>query len=227
VKELLNNPVFNALSSGDKHLGFGTEKARAFDQEVSPFAGFEENYAGGFEELHDILPEGRYILYACPSHISTPAKWKLIVKVEGIQMIHKNLQPARPFNFELVPLTRQHVTEMVELAELTKPGPFGNRTIEFGHYFGVFENGKLVAMAGQRMHFGNYSEISAVCTHPDALGKGYGHALVQHQLQLIYEQNRQPILHVKADNDRAIQLYERLGFELRGPMNFYFLRREK
>ena len=226
MEHLLNNPVFNALMSGDKHLGFGTDRARAFDEEVSPFAGIEEGYTDGFKELYDLLPPKRYILFATPEHIDTPELWRLVIKVEGVQMIHERVQPSREFSFELVALTTEHVPEMVALAELTKPGPFGMRTIEFGHYYGVFENKKLVAMTGQRMHFGNYTEISAVCTHPDALGKGYGYALVQHQLELIYQQKRQPILHVRADNDRAVQLYERLGFFTRGPMNFYFLRKE-
>jgi predicted GNAT family acetyltransferase len=114
---------------------------------------------------------------------------------------------------------------MIDLATLTKPGPFGKRTIEFGHYFGIFENDKLAAMTGQRMHAENYTEISAVCTHPDDTGKGYAFTLLQHQLQLIMHQGQQPFLHVREDNTRAIEIYQRLGFAVSRPMNFYFMQR--
>ena len=124
------------------------------------------------------------------------------------------------------PLSKMHIDEMVDLATLTKPGPFGKRTIDFGYYHGIFENEKLVAMTGQRLHPKNYTEISAVCTHPDHTGKGYANALMQHQLQLIQQQGQQPFLHVREDNERAIALYQRLGLTISRPMNFYFMKRQ-
>ena len=115
---------------------------------------------------------------------------------------------------------------MINLARLTKPGPFGKKTIDFGYYFGIFENEKLVAMTGQRLHVQNFTEVSAVCTHPDHVGKGYANTLLQHQLQLILQQGQHPFLHVRDDNQRAIALYERLGFVVSRAMNFYFMKKE-
>jgi predicted GNAT family acetyltransferase len=115
---------------------------------------------------------------------------------------------------------------MVQLAALTKPGPFALRTIDFGSYYGIFEAGRLAAMTGQRLHVYDHAEISAVCTHPDFLGKSYATTLLQHQLGLVLNDNKIPFLHVRADNARAISIYERLGFALNGPMHFYFLERK-
>lgn len=228
MKDLLTNPVYNALVSGDKHLGFGKGNARSFYEDVSPFAGFEEKSADGFNDLYHLLAPGQYTLLAIPEHINIPDNWKLIEKVEGVQMIHRQQNIFEPLSpVDIVPLNKADVPEMLKLARLTKPGPFGTRTIEFGNYFGVFENKQLVAMAGQRMHVEQYSEISAVCTHPDFLGKQYATALVQHQLQLIYQENKTPFLHVRGDNERAISIYQRLGFEIRRPMNFYFIKKRK
>ena len=126
----------------------------------------------------------------------------------------------------LIPLTETHVEEMIQLVRLTKPGPFGTKTISFGSYFGIFKNGKLVAMTGQRLHVENYTEISAVCTHPHHLGKGYASVLLQHQLQVILQNGEQAFLHVRSDNERAIALYERLGFVVSRPMIFYFMKRK-
>ena len=81
-------------------------------------------------------------------------------------------------------------------------------------------------MTGQRLHVNNFTEISAVCTHPVHTGKGYAYTLLQHQLQLILQQDQQPFLHVREDNQRAIALYQRLGFTISRSMNFYFMKRE-
>lgn len=226
VKEdILHNPVFNALNGADNHLGCGNGRAKYFEEEVSPFAGFDLPVQEGFDALYNMLPSGRRILYANPEPIAEPNGWEIKVNISGLQFVYpEGLEPASP-GYKIEPLGSAHVDEMVALATLTKPGPFSSRTIEFGHYFGIFEKGRLAAMTGQRMHVGDYTEISAVCTHPDFLGKGYAAALMQHQLALILSQGKKPFLHVRDDNSRAIALYERLGFTVSRPMQFYFMKK--
>ncbi len=225
MKHLLNNPVYHALLSGDKDFSRGTDHVKFFDEEVSPFVGFDYSYEKGFSDLYELLPPGRNILYANPSPISHPAGWETVHEIKGLQFIYEGTATMNEFS-NVLPLTTRHVEEMVQLAKLTKPGPFASRTIEFGSYFGVFNKEKLVAMTGQRLHVGNCTEISAVCTHPDHLGKGYAYTLLQHQLQIILQHRQQPFLHVRADNDRAIALYNRLGFTISRNMNFYFMKRK-
>lgn len=224
VEDFLNNPVYHALLLGDAHLGGGSGNVRFFNADVSPFAGFSIDNKAGFNELHQQLPQGRNILFASRQLIEPPKGWQQIVAIEGLQFVFPHNVPADAHALQPTPLSVQHVDEMIELTALTKPGPFGKRTIEFGHYYGFFENDRLAAMAGQRLHVGNYTEISAVCTHPQHLGKGFAGALLLHQIALIRQQGQTPFLHVRADNDRAIALYKRLGFEVNGPMNFYFLK---
>ena len=223
---LLHNPVYHALLSGDRHLSFGNEKVKYFDGQVSPFAGFEQDYDKGFSELYELLPSGRKILYAIPSPITQPAGWQIIHEIKGLQFIYKANREIKTNFSTVIALAEIHVEEMVELAKLTRPGPFESRTIDFGSYFGIFEKEKLVAMTGQRLHVQNCTEISAVCTHPDHSGKGYANILLQHQLQLILQQDQQPFLHVREDNERAISIYQRLGFTISRPMMFYFMKRQ-
>jgi ribosomal protein S18 acetylase RimI-like enzyme len=225
VNHVLHNPVFNALCSGDQQLSLGTAAVKFFDDEVSPFAGFEESYTNGFADLHELLPAGRKILYAIPTPIISPGGWQVQHDIKGLQFIYEGDLAIKNEFENVVPLTEMHIEEMVALATLTKPGPFGKGTIKFGYYHGIFDKDKLVAMTGQRLHVENYTEISAVCTHPEHTGKGYANVLMQHQLQLILQQGQQPFLHVREDNERAIAIYKRLGFTISRPMNFYFMKR--
>ena len=230
MEHLLDNPVYNALVSGDAHLAKGSGSVRFFDEAVSPFAGFPVGDENGFETLFLQLPAGRKILFATISAIDQPAGWQQLAYIKGSQFIFDASEISS--NVEdrngsmITPLTTANAAEMVKLAALTRPGPFDLRTIEFGSYYGIFENRVLAAMTGQRLHVHHYSEISAVCTHPSFLGKGYATALLQHQLQIILSAGKVPFLHVRSDNSRAIAVYERLGFTLRGPMHFYFLQRQ-
>ncbi|HEX7903491.1 MAG TPA: GNAT family N-acetyltransferase [Chitinophagaceae bacterium] len=226
MNHLLHNPVYHALLSGDRHLSFGNERVKFFDEQVSPFAGFDHDYDKGFSDLYELLPAGRKILYATPSPISQPKGWRLIHEIRGFQFVYEAGGEIKTEFSNVLPLMEIHAEQMVQLAALTKPGPFGLKTIDFGYYFGIFEKDKLVAMTGQRLHVENCTEISAVCTHPDHLGKGYASILLQHQLQLILQQGQQPFLHVRGDNERAIAIYERLGFTISRPMNFYFMKKE-
>src|SRR5262249_41096737 len=131
------------------------------------------------------------------------------------QMVSRQPVPVPQSAIEILELATADVPEMLALVELTHPGPFFSRTIEFGHYIGIRQNGQLVAMAGQRLHITGYREISAVCTHPDWQGKGYARLLCSILVNDIWTHGEVPFLHVLPGNDVARRLYESMGFSKR------------
>jgi ribosomal protein S18 acetylase RimI-like enzyme len=116
-------------------------------------------------------------------------------------------------------LTPADAPAMLALVALTNPGPFAARTFELGRYIGMFEDGALVAMAGERINLDGYTEISAVCTHPSQRGRGLAPALITNAAQAIFARGDKPFLHVFTENEPALALYRRMGFETRHIMH--------
>jgi GNAT superfamily N-acetyltransferase len=221
MEHVLDNPAWNALLTGNKHLGEGNEMVKYFKQQVAPFVGFKDNEPEDFKRLYNLLPNNGPAIFISPVPVEAAHPWKVIRQIICYQMLYEG-------SYDMVPrpsiaLTDEHVPQMMALTQLTNPGPFLPRTIEFGHYEGIFEGDKLIAMAGQRLHPAPYAEISAVCTHPDHLGKGYAGQLLLSQANRIHVEGNIPFLHVRSDNIRAIKVYENLGFITRRQLHFYVL----
>lgn len=164
-----------------------------------------------------------------------PSGWAIQYSAEMYQMIYetpvrgaetgatRNL-PRNATHDAIRELTPADVPEMLALTKLTEPGPFRPRTIELGGYLGIRDSGSLVAMAGERLQITGFTEVSAVCTHPEFRGRGYGNALVSAVASRIMRRGVTPILHVKADNITAVRLYERLGFKVRARLHLAVVR---
>jgi ribosomal protein S18 acetylase RimI-like enzyme len=224
MQHILDNPAFNALISGNSALSNGTPNVQYFSKSVSPFFGLKDNTESNFGELYNLVPPEQMLCFITPVVTEIPVKWDVLHFISGLQMVYHGEAPAPDEAVTIVPLSGEHIPQMLALTKLTNPGPFAERTIDFGHYYGIFNGADLVAMAGQRLHVFNYAEISAVCTHPDHLGKGYARQLLLHHIRRIKAAGDIPFLHVRADNERAINVYKSLGFETRRPIYFYIIK---
>ncbi|MFC3198479.1 GNAT family N-acetyltransferase [Parapedobacter deserti] len=222
---ILDNPAWHALNSGNQLLAHGDRTVRFFWNDVSPFVGLKENTASLLEHMHSLLPfDGPFALVS-PTSIALPPCWNILQAVPVWQMVSGSEPRPLSVAARVTPLTEADVPQMLELTRLTNPGPFEQRTIQFGHYEGIYENNRLVAMAGQRMHPKPYAEISAVCTHPDYLGRGLATQLLARQILRIKTAGEIPFLHVKSDNLKAIKVYTGLGFEKRKELIVYIIER--
>jgi len=141
-----------------------------------------------------------------------------------IQMVYTEAPDGRlPSAYEFTPLVRADVPDMLALVEATKPGPFERSTIDLGGYRGWRVDAKLVCMAGERMHPGNWTEISAICTAPEHQGRGLAGSIVGSLVNDIRAGGRRPFLNVTVENVRARRLYEKLGFKERMQMTLRVL----
>jgi predicted GNAT family acetyltransferase len=139
--------------------------------------------------------------------VSVDIAWQMIAETEV------ESDPAA--NLDIVDLGPDDAAEMLALATLTRPGPFMGRTPELGDFVGVKVEGRLVAMAGERMKPDGMTEVSGVCTDPDHRGLGYAAALMRVVMGRIRTRGEVPFLHAYAANIGAIAIYERLGFRFR------------
>ncbi len=202
---------------------YQNERPRRFPSEVTTLGAVNQPDPRAYESLARLMSGATRVGLFLEEVPQMPEGW--IVEGSGpmLQMVLGDDEgPAtskRSAN-QLIELTAAESPEMMALAKLTKPGPFGRRTHELGTYLGVRDGsitrpGSLVAMAGERLRVPGYTEISAVCTHPNHSGRGYAAALMIELMRRIRERGEHPFLHVRADNARAVGLYRRLGFRER------------
>lgn len=218
----LDNPAWAALTGRHAHLAIGDGPVRRYPAEISPFAALESPAA--LPVLAERMAEGETAVLWSPCELEAPAGVELVVAFPIIQMAAFAFTPAEAMdNAEALDLT--HVDEMIDLTTLMKPGPFGIRTLEMGNYIGVHENGRLAAMAGERMKLQGFTEISAICVHPEHQGRGHARRLTSILGKRIVADGRVPFLNVLPENATAIGLYESLGFRLRRVMQVHLLRK--
>ena len=211
MKHLLDNIVWNALSGPQARFAAGTDDAKRYAAGFSPIVGFADPQRPNFAGLRRHCADGEH--FYCDGWTgAAPPGWTIDAETTMFKMVWEAPAPAHDEAPDAVALGPAHATQAYDLATLTRPGPFGPRTIELGEYFGVFEDGRLVAMAGERMHAGTLREISGVCTHPDRQGRGLATRLMLKLIARQMARGETPFLHVMRDNESARRLYERMGF---------------
>jgi ribosomal protein S18 acetylase RimI-like enzyme len=218
TESLLDNPIWNSLLTEHSGLALSNHLARRYPAAIGPLSGIPRQSAEHYEALRPLAGPGGVLVLFCTEAPVPPPEWTLLRGGLLTQMICEQPKQARmelTRGEEFRPLGAADVPEMVALAELTEPGPFRDRTIELGAFFGIFESGRLVAMAGERTHLPHHVEVSAVCTHPDARGRGYARMLIATVMDEIAQRGKTPFLHSYADNHSAIRVYESLGFRQR------------
>lgn len=225
MSHILDRPIWNALRTAHATLAEGNERALRYPPSIVPFAASADNSAESLDALTK-LPEGEEVMAIVEAGpIVVPKGLTALSSARLVQMIAD-----RPFervsDSRIEPLTEADAADMLALATLTKPGPFTLRAQSLGTFWGVKIDGRLVAMAGQRMRQTGFAELSGLCTHPDFQGRGLGTLLFRFVAGEISARGETAYLHAYTTNSPAIALYEAMGFRLRSDMNFCVVKRQ-
>lgn len=220
----LDNPSWSALTGAHAHLAEGDDLARRYPADVSPITGVRSwTDPGVWDAIAALVGPGGHFS-APPVGVEPPQGWTVEARVEGVQLVETERLVTRP-DPEAVVLSADDVPEMLALVERSRPGPFEARTYLLGRYVGFRDgDGRLVAMAGERLRPAGWTEISAVTTDPDHRGRGLASRLVRDVAFHVQERGDRAFLHAAAQNVGAIGVYERLGFALRHRPTFGSLR---
>ncbi|AOX67631.1 GNAT family N-acetyltransferase [Curtobacterium sp. BH-2-1-1] len=209
---LLDNPALASLNG--EHARFAERRGdiARYLPDVSVWTGIPERpTAADWDDVRALLGPGA--AFGVGASAVLPEGWHAVEGSGGVQLTGEDIEGAP--DPEAVELTPDDVPEILELIARTKPGPFLPRTIELGRYVGVRRGGRLIAMAGERLHPPGWTEISAVCTDADFRGQGLGRRLVLDVAHGIRARGETPLMHAAAGNTGAIGLYQHLGFRLR------------
>jgi ribosomal protein S18 acetylase RimI-like enzyme len=210
---VLDRPIWSALTTRQERLAQVNGPARRFPPEMAPFADMEDFSPAAFSALHGLIRPGETVVLFTEAPVAPPPQFRCLLAAFGEQMIGTpaEVRSSPP----LLALTEEDAPAMRELAEIANPGPFGPRTHELGSFLGIKIGGRLAAMTGERMTPGRYTEMTAVCVHPDFRGRGYAQALLAAIARGILSRGEIPFLHVFSDNAAAIALYKRQGMTVR------------
>jgi GNAT superfamily N-acetyltransferase len=210
-ESLFANPVWSALHTKHRHFALTAGDACRYPADVAPFAAVASPNADALLELRSLLVPGESVWIIGENYPHKPGL-AFEQTLSCLQMVlPAEIRPPAP-TIEILPLSSDHASEMVALTDLAFPGFFRARTCEMGSYFGIRSEGELIAMGGERLTLEGYPEISGICTHPDHRGKGYAENLIWHLVRSHRGEGLVSWLHVSATNQRAIDLYRRLGF---------------
>jgi ribosomal protein S18 acetylase RimI-like enzyme len=214
----LDNPVWSSLCSRHIDLAQIRGSAGRYPADVAPFVAIDPTLPIVSDDLEALVAPAESVLFVGPAP-RLPPPWQVDVPVQIAQMTCTNaIAAGDDAGPEIVELSTAQVHDMLTLTALVYPHYFRPRTIAMGRYIGIYEGDRLIAMAGERMGMDRYQEISAVCTHPEFLGRGFAQRLVARINNDAIAQGRQPFLHVSHQNTRAVALYQRLGYAWRADL---------
>jgi len=220
----LDNPFWCSLRSRHAALALRAGEVLRYPPEFAPFLGIADADAAVEAALESLVApeESVYLLGIAPRRLGD--RWVLHAHPALAQMAC-DAPIEIPDGPAPIELDESHRDDVLELTALVYPHYFRARTMEMGRYFGIYRDGRLAALIGERLGTDSCQEISAVCTHPDFNGRGYARRLLALLSNDNLERGRMPFLHVSNQNARAKALYEGMGYRLRRDIGFWSLRR--
>lgn len=221
----LDNPAWWALGSAQLAFAAGNTFVQRYRRGILPFAAFDHRHPAAIDQLNEWIGPGE--VFFLIGHLPPiPAQWTILAELPCAQMINQTAVTPPAGDVTIASLTAEHKMDMYQLIQKVQPGYYEPDTHQLGNYYGIWQQEQLVAIAGERMKLEELTEISAICTDPAYTGRQYAQHLIAHLCNTNLNEGKIPFLHVLETNERAIGLYEYMGFTKRRTISFWKLRRE-
>lgn len=221
----LDNPFHSALASIHRSIALCHGETLRYPVDSAPFLGIPHAGVDMAAALDALVPEGDTVLLLGVAPAVVPTGWSL-QPFADLAQLHCEHALEVVDGPDIIELDDRHRADVLALTALVYPHYFRPRTMELGRYFGMYVDGHLAAMIGERLGSAGSREMSAICTHPDFTGRGYARHLTAWLTNATLARGVQPFLHVSHENARAKALYEQLGYRLRRDIEFWSLTRE-
>lgn len=218
MKHPLDRPAWSALASRHAGLSQGGEDARRYAAGLPPFIAARDDSAAALAAFGDLVTPGEGLFLLQADDIVLPDGIVATLTADAVQLVAER-PLAAPADDRVVTLGLADAADMLALAELTRPGPFTMDALKLGRFWGMRIDGRLAAMAGERMKQDGFTEVSGVCTHPDFRGQGLAKLLSLVVAGEVFGRGEVPYLHAYLANGAAVGLYEGIGFKVRARMN--------
>lgn len=220
----LDNPAWYALTERHQQFSIGTGEVKKYQRYVAPWLAYNSNDSFVLKKINEFVEqeESCYIFNVLPQ---LPANYIHEATVHCLQMICEQPIEEKAEAAEMRRVEDSDADELEALINLVQPGYYSPGTKLMGEYFGIWQEGKLVAAAGERICLAEFTEVSGVVTHPDYTGRKYAQHLVIKVVNKNFNNGLIPYLHVAESNARAIRLYEYLGFTVRRKINVYRIKK--
>lgn len=209
----LDNPAWYALTERHANFAQGTAEFRRYDPGIVLFSGFERGTNNIAEQFDEVIGVGESF-FLFDDYPALPPDYEVEKIVQCLQMVCEK-PVAIDITENIVLLNESNYEEMYQLVSEVFPGYYLPGTPVMGDYYGIFKEGKIVAIAGERLCMDGLSEISAVVTHPNHTGRKYAQQLCTYLADKNLQSGITPFLHTGHKNERAIKIYELLGYTKR------------
>ncbi|TLY49540.1 MAG: GNAT family N-acetyltransferase [Gammaproteobacteria bacterium] len=220
----LDNPIWKSLISRHRSIALRDGDVARYPAQVAPFLGVANADTDAAAAIAALVPADDTVLLLGRAP-ALPQGWKL----DQLAMLAQMVCAARIGEVDgpdIIALGEAHRADVLALTALVYPHYFRPRTMDLGRYFGIYIDGRLAAMIGERMGTQEWTEISAVCVHPDFNGRSYGRRLLAFLSNDNHARGCTPFLHVSQQNLAAVQLYLGNGYALRREIPFWSLKAE-
>lgn len=181
-------------------------------------------FQGDAQTVEQSLPKlqfPRYSYLTChESHLNAVERHFLLRGLHHLLRMQVTPSTFQPAPSRAEPLGPIQLSYMNDLYRTDSGASVNYQQVAEGPYYGIWENGRIVAIAGTQTISVGYgvAMVANVLTHKDYRGRGYATECVSALTERLLKEVPLIVLNVEPKNTSALHVYQRLGYQEAGPI---------